>query len=117
MSRRNSGTQPPANGASGRKLELLGAGRRIAEMVMAEIELFNGTANGADPDAEGKLSMVREYLKAGHGRGRLHSEATIYQGKAGYFCVSGTGAQEVLLFCCMPHDDILLASAQQVPPA
>lgn len=66
------------------------------------------------------LPWFERYLEQGNGRGRLQSEPAVFQGKAGYFCVSrafgADGAeQEVILFCCMPHEDVLVTKLPLYP--
>lgn len=62
------------------------------------------------------IEFYDEYLDAGHARGRLNSSATIYDGKPGYFCVHKVTVdgvpQDCIIFCCMPHDDILITTVQ-----
>lgn len=41
-----------------------------------------------DKIQEEQIKSINVYLEKGGGRGRLHSAATVYQGKVGYFFVS-----------------------------
>ena len=75
-----------------------------------------------EPTEAEQLQYINMYLAAGHGRGRLISAATVYDGKAGYFCVhpiriSGEQKGECILFACAPHDDVLIATFPPQPNA
>lgn len=68
------------------------------------------------------LRCINMYLACGHGRGRLISAATVYNGKVGYFCVhklwSHGGQQEdCILFVCDPHEDIVITAFPPQPNA
>lgn len=58
------------------------------------------------------IKGVNNMLAQGHGRGRLISKATVYDGKVGYFCVTKISDDGVrrngIIFACSPHDDIVL---------
>lgn len=58
--------------------------------------------------------ILNSYLAQGHGRGRLISGATVYDGKVGYFCVVPIEVegvqQDVIVFACMPHEDIVVTA-------
>lgn len=66
------------------------------------------------------LPWFDNYLAHGNGRGRLQSTAVIFEGKAGYFCIHRICVegkeQDAIIFCCMPHDDVLLTALPQDPP-
>lgn len=52
-----------------------------------------------------EIKGLNMYLAAGNGRGRLNSAATVYNGKVGYFFVSGTAEHECILFSCSHTDE------------
>lgn len=75
-----------------------------------------------EPTEAQQLQSINMYLACGHGRGRLISAATVYDGKVGYFCVhplwSRGGQQaECILFVCDPHKDIVITAFPLQPKA
>lgn len=66
-----------------------------------------------------EIEFFNAYLAAGHGRGRLNSAGTVYDGKVGYFCVTSIWVegerQDSILFACMPHDDIVVTAFPPIP--
>ena len=74
--------------------------------------------NKRESTIEEQLAWFEQYLHEGNGRGRAQSPPTVYLGRAGCFCVStardASGKElPVILFCCMPHEDILVS---RLPP-
>jgi len=69
-----------------------------------------------------QLQCINTYLAAGHGRGRLISAATVYDGKVGYCCVhpiwrNGVEQGECILFVCNPHENVLITAFPLQPKA
>lgn len=69
-----------------------------------------------------QLRCVNMYLACGHGRGRLISGATVYDGKVGYFCVHpilicGKQQGDGIIFVCDPHEDVLITAFPLQPNA
>jgi len=68
---------------------------------------------------EQDVDCFNQYLAAGHGKGRLLSKATVYDGKVGYFSVYSVQIdgvrQDAIMFSCMPHQDIMITAIPPLP--
>jgi hypothetical protein len=89
-------------------------------MPTAKPKKMTSQSANAEAKPEDLLPWFERYLEEGNGRGRLQSKPLVFEGKAGYFCISRAlkvdgVEQEVILFCCMPHDDVLVTRLPLYP--
>ncbi len=80
---------------------------------------IDGIANAPEiVDLVAQIKFVNDYLAAGDGRGRLQSQACVYDGQAGYFFLGKVwvnGVEKEAISFSTIYDQIVL-TANLVPP-